>query len=82
MRNVGAALRQTIPAAGSQKDILKKACPPAKGNPVAFKTIKQLSSLFPVLKLCNLMKTSCSTYYTWLKRPAKLITAEQLSLYR
>ncbi len=28
------------------------------------------------------MKTSRSAYYAWLKRPAKLITAEQLSLYR
>nr|WP_282552101.1 hypothetical protein [Providencia rustigianii] len=28
------------------------------------------------------MTISRSAYYTWLKRPAKLITAEQLSLYR
>ncbi len=28
------------------------------------------------------MKISRSAYYAWLKRPAKLITAEQLSLYR
>nr|ELR5042261.1 IS3 family transposase [Providencia stuartii]ELR5084500.1 IS3 family transposase [Providencia stuartii] len=28
------------------------------------------------------MKISRSAYYSWLKRPAKLITAEQLSLYR
>ncbi len=60
----------------------KKQRPPAKGNQVAFKTIKQLSSQFPVLKLCKLMKISRSAYYAWLKRPAKLITAEQLSLYR
>lgn len=66
-----------------EKEILKKSLrPPAKGNQVEFKNIKQLSSLFPMLKLRNLMKTSCSTYYAWLKRPAKLITAEQLSLYR
>ncbi|KGA56227.1 hypothetical protein I6L78_01615 [Proteus vulgaris] len=28
------------------------------------------------------MKTSRSAYYAWLKHPAKLITAKQLSLYR
>jgi len=28
------------------------------------------------------MKVSRSAYYAWLKRPAKLITAEQLNLYR
>ncbi len=47
-----------------------------------FQTIKQLPSQFPVLKLYNLMKISCSGYYIWLKRPAKLIIAEQLNLYR
>ncbi|MCO4182202.1 IS3 family transposase [Providencia rettgeri] len=66
-----------------EKEILKKASALLlKGNQVAFKTIKQLSSQFPVLKLCKLMKISRSAYYAWLKRPAKLITAEQLSLYR
>ena len=28
------------------------------------------------------MCVSRSAYYTWLKRPAKVITAEQLNLYR
>ena len=28
------------------------------------------------------MKVSRSAYYAWLKRPAKIITAEQLHLYR
>ena len=28
------------------------------------------------------MKVSRSAYYAWLKRPAKIITAEQLNLYR
>lgn len=38
--------------------------------------------MFPVVKLCNVMKVSRSAYYAWLKRPAKMITAEQLHLYR
>lgn len=29
-----------------------------------------------------MMTVSRSAYYAWLKRPAKLITAEQLHLYR
>lgn len=34
------------------------------------------------MKLCKMMNVSRSAYYAWLKRPAKIITAEQLSLYR
>ncbi|WP_261593438.1 IS3 family transposase [Pseudoalteromonas holothuriae] len=66
-----------------EKEILKKGQRPlAKGNQVTFKTIKQLSSVFPVVKLCKVMKVSRSAYYAWLKRPAKVITVEQLNLYR
>ncbi|WP_404389846.1 IS3 family transposase [Pseudoalteromonas phenolica] len=66
-----------------EKEILKKASALLlKGNQVTFKTIKQLSSVFPVVKLCKVMKVSRSAYYAWLKRPAKIITAEQLNLYR
>lgn len=42
----------------------------------------QLSSAFPVMKLCQMMNVSRSAYYAWLKRPAKLLTTEQLHLYR
>lgn len=38
--------------------------------------------MFPVVKLCKVMKVSRSAYYAWLKRPAKVITVEQLNLYR
>ncbi|MEW6996037.1 IS3 family transposase [Colwelliaceae bacterium MEBiC 14330] len=66
-----------------EKEILKKASALLpQGNQVTFKTIKQLSSVFPVVKLCKVMKVSRSAYYAWLKRPAKIITAEQLNLYR
>lgn len=44
--------------------------------------IKQLSPAFPIVKLCKTMKVSRSAYYAWLNRPAKIITAEQLHLYR
>ncbi|RZQ51300.1 hypothetical protein C1E23_20230, partial [Pseudoalteromonas phenolica] len=54
----------------------------AKGNQVKFKTVKKLSSVFPVSKLCKVMNVSRSAYYAWLKRPAKIITAEHLHMYR
>ncbi len=38
--------------------------------------------MFPVKALCRVMKVSRSAYYAWLKRPAKVITAERLHLYR
>ena len=63
-------------------DIKKSQRPPVKGNQVTFKTIEQLSSVFPVVKLCKVMKVSRSAYCAWLKRPAKVITVEQLNLYR
>ena len=66
-----------------EKEILKKGQrPPAKGNQVTFKTVKKLSSVFPVSKLCKVMGVSRSAYYAWLKRPVKIITAEHLHMYR
>lgn len=35
-----------------------------------------------MVKLCELMKVSRSAYYAWLARPAKIITTDQLNLYR
>ncbi len=59
-----------------KRDIKKGQRPPAKGNEVTFKTIKQLSLVFPVVQLCKMMNVSRSAYYAWLHRPAKIITAE------
>jgi len=36
----------------------------------------------PVRLLCKTMNVSSSAYYAWLKRPPKIITAEELHLYR
>ncbi|WP_140414268.1 IS3 family transposase, partial [Bathymodiolus platifrons methanotrophic gill symbiont] len=33
-------------------------------------------------QLCRIMQVSPSAYYAWLKRPAKLITGEELHLHR
>ena len=40
------------------------------------------SPAYPVTMLCRVMQVSRSAYYAWLKRPAKLITAKELHLYR
>jgi len=37
---------------------------------------------YPVRLLCRVMKVSHSAYYAWRKRPAQIITANELHLYR
>lgn len=37
---------------------------------------------YPVRLLCRVMKVSHSAYYAWCKRPAKVISADELHLYR
>ena len=37
---------------------------------------------YPVNMLCAMLKVTTSAYYAWRKRPAKLITADELHLYR
>ncbi|WP_286245490.1 IS3 family transposase [Pseudoalteromonas sp. MM1] len=66
-----------------EKEILKKPqrllC---ERNEVKYQFIKENSQAFRVIKLCSAMKVSRSSYYAWLARPAKLITAKELHLYR
>ncbi|MDC3192430.1 IS3 family transposase, partial [Pseudoalteromonas elyakovii] len=51
-------------------------------NEVKYQFIKENSQAFRVIQLCSAMKVSRSSYYAWLARPAKLITAKELHLYR
>ena len=44
--------------------------------------ISRQSIFFPITLLCTVMKVSRSAYYSWHKRPAKVITADELHLYR
>jgi len=44
--------------------------------------IKELVEVYPVRLLCHVMQVSHSGYYAWRKRPAKLISADELRLYR
>lgn len=44
--------------------------------------ISRQSAIFPTTLLCTVMKVIRSAYYAWRKRPAKVITAAELHLYR
>ncbi len=47
-----------------------------------FTFIHAQSEGYPVTILCRVMQVSTSAFYTWIKRPARLITADELHLYR
>lgn len=47
-----------------------------------YRFIYRLSQAYPVAMLCSVMRVGRSAYYAWLKRPAKVITADELALYR
>ena len=47
-----------------------------------YRFIRQQSEGYCVTHLCRAMKVSQSAYYAWRSRPAKLVTAEELHLYR
>ena len=47
-----------------------------------YRFVRQESRIYPVTLLCRVMKVSSSAYYEWKKRPAKLITAQELHRYR
>lgn len=47
-----------------------------------YRFIQQQSEGRFVNQLCRIMKVSSSAYYAWRNRPATLITADELQLYR
>jgi putative transposase len=49
---------------------------------VKYHFLQQQSEGKFVNQLCRIMQESPSAYYAWLKRPAKLITGEELHLHR
>ena len=57
-------------------------CLLCEGNEIKFPFIKKESAHYPINLLCRTMKVSRSAYYEWIKRPAKLITVQELNLYR
>ena len=53
-----------------------------KENEVKYRLISRQSTEFPVTVLCRVMGVSSSCFYAWRKRPAKIISADELQLYR
>ena len=47
-----------------------------------YRFVSECSQVYPVTVLCRVMQVSCSAYYAWLKQSAKLITVDELRLYR
>ena len=47
-----------------------------------YRFIKDLVTTYPVRLLCRVMHVSHSAYYAWCQRPAKVISADELHLYR
>ncbi|MDP2562984.1 IS3 family transposase [Psychrobium sp. 1_MG-2023] len=77
------SLRKEVKTLRMEKEILKKAsgllC---KGNEVKFRYIRASRSKYPTNLLCNALNVSRSAFYDWLTRPAKVISVEELNLYR
>jgi putative transposase len=49
---------------------------------VKYRFISRQSAEFPVTVLCRVMGVGCSSFYAWRKRPAKIISADELHQYR
>lgn len=47
-----------------------------------FKAIAQWALNYSVVDLCSALRVSTGAYYHWRRKPAKLISAQELSLYR
>ena len=47
-----------------------------------FRFIQNNAQYYPVRILCRVMKVSKSAFYAWRARPARLITAQELQVYR
>ncbi|UTW02911.1 IS3 family transposase [Amphritea atlantica] len=66
-----------------EKEILKKASGLLrKRNEVKYRFVQRQAAIYPVRVLCRVMRVSSSAYYSWCKRPAKVISADTLHLYR
>jgi putative transposase len=49
---------------------------------VKFKAIAQWALNYSVVDLCSALRVSTGAYYHWRRKPAKLISSQELSLYR
>jgi len=62
--------RKVLADTKMEQDILKKSGGHfLKTFPMKYRFIKEYQCLFPVKKMCQVLKVSRSGYYAWLKRP-------------
>lgn len=47
-----------------------------------FKSIAKWATIYPVVDLCEVLRVSTGAYYHWKRKPAKVISENELSLYR
>ncbi|MCF2911257.1 IS3 family transposase [Pseudoalteromonas sp. DL2-H2.2] len=77
------ALRKEVKQLRMEKDIFKKGqCLLCERNEVKYQFIQVQSDEYPTLILCRVMGVSSSAYYDWCKRPAQVIDAQTLRLFR
>ncbi|PSX20489.1 IS3 family transposase [Photobacterium kishitanii] len=77
------ALRKEVKQLRVEKEIFKKGqCLLRERNEVKFRYIRDNRSQFEIKTVCKVLKVSRSAYYDWLARPAKIISENELKLYR
>ena len=64
-----------------EREILKKRLL-CERNEIKFDYIQEQQWRFPISALYKVLQVSRSAYYAWLRRPVKVITADELKLYR
>ena len=65
-----------------ERNFKKGKCLLCERNEIKFQFIQEQSVQYPTRLCCQVMQVSHAAYYAWLKRPAALITADELHLYR
>ena len=77
------ALRKEVKQLRVEKEILKNhQCLLRERNEVKFRYIRDNRSQFEIKTVCKVLKVSRSAYYDLLTKPAKIISENELNLYR
>jgi putative transposase len=79
-------LRKEVKQLRMEKDILKKTSVGSsvqhKINEVKCRYIRACRSKYPIKLLCNVLQVCRSVFYNWLEPPARIISEEELNMYR
>ena len=80
-------LRKEVKKLRIEKEILLGALGVKKASAyfakeVKFKAIAEWEELYPIIDLCRVLRVSTGAYYHWKRNPVKIISEEELYLYR